>query len=139
MTMKALLLKDAPVPLVRLCAELGAERVVVSSIAEGRDRLAHGRFDLVDGRIARPAPLEWEIRHRVELFYEHLRGQEVSGLYDAVMREVERPLLSASLARANGVAATAAKDLGIDRGTLARRLRALGLGLAAAAKPKGAR
>lgn len=132
--MRALLLKGAPAPLERLCAELGAERVVVASVAEGRAQLVHGRFDLVDGRIARPAPLEWEIRHRVEAFYEHLRGQEVRGLYDAVMREVERPLLAASLARANGVAAAAAKDLGIDRGTLARRLRALGLGAVAAAK-----
>ena len=128
--MRALLLKDAPETLVRLCAQLGAERVVVASVADGRAQLAHGRFDVVDGRIARPAPLEWEIRHRVESFYEHLRGQEVRGLYDAVMREVERPLLAASLARAHGVAAAAAKDLGIDRGTLARRLRALGLGAA---------
>jgi Fis family transcriptional regulator len=132
--MRALLLADCPPPLLRLCSELGAERVFVGTLAEGRVQLAHGRFDVVDGRIARPAPLEWEIRHRVELFYEHLRGQEVRGLYAAVMREVERPLLAAALARANGVAAAAAKDLGIDRGTLARRLRALGLAAGAGAR-----
>jgi Fis family transcriptional regulator len=125
--MRALLLADAPAALRKLCDALGVERTVVQSVTEARNRLAHQRFDLVDGRVARQAPLEWEIRHRVELFYEHLRGQEVSGLYDAVMREVERPLLSAALSRAGGVAASAAKDLGIDRGTLARRLRALGL------------
>ena len=130
--MRALLLDDTPATVVEVCGALGAEQVVVSSLAEGRARLAQGRFDLVDGRIARPAPLEWEIRHRVEIFYEHLRGQEVRGLYAAVMREVERPLLAAALTRANGVAAAAAKDLGIDRGTLARRLRALGLGLGSA-------
>lgn len=125
--MRALLLPDAPAPLLRVCEALGVERVVVQTAAEARQRLARQRYELVDGRLARPAPLEWEIRNRVELFYEHLRGQEVSGLYDAVMREVERPLLSAALARARGVASAAAKDLGIDRGTLSRRLRALGL------------
>jgi Fis family transcriptional regulator len=135
--MRALLLADAPAPLLSACDAAGLLRVVVATVAEGRVLLAQGRFALVDGRIARPAPLEWEIRHRVEQFYDHLRGQEVSGLYDAVMREVERPLLTAALARARGVAANAARDLGIDRGTLARRVRALGLD--AAAKNAGAR
>jgi Fis family transcriptional regulator len=134
---RALLLPDAPAPLLRICGALGVERVVVGSLGEARARLAGERFEVVDGRIARPAPLEWEIRHRVELFYERLRGQEVRGLYDAVMREVERPLLAAALARAGGVAATAAKDLGIDRGTLSRRVRALGL--AQERKREGAR
>jgi Fis family transcriptional regulator len=129
---RALLLPDAPARVVRLCEEAGIERVVVPTLADARLRLQHERFDLVDGRVARPAPLEWEIRHRVELFYRQLQGQEVSGLYGAVMREVERPLLAAALARARGVAALAARDLGIDRGTLARRMRALGL-----ARPDG--
>ena len=40
---------------------------------------------------------------------------------------VERPLVSGALARARGVRGAAADALGIDRGTLARRLRALGL------------
>jgi Fis family transcriptional regulator len=135
---RALLLADAPAELVRACEAPGFERVFVPTVAEGRARLAQQRFDVVDGRIARPAPLEWEIRHRVELFYEHLRGQEVSGLYDAVMQEVERPLLTAALNRARGVAASAAKDLGIDRGTLARRMQALGL-RGGGAKREGAR
>ena len=126
--MRALLLADSPAPLLRACDLAGADCVLVPSVAEGRRKLAVERFDLVDGRIARPAPLEWEIRNRVELFYEQLQGHSVSGLYDAVMREVEKPLLSAAIARARGVRSDAARDLGIDRGTLARRIRALGLG-----------
>jgi Fis family transcriptional regulator len=126
--MRALLLADSSAQLTRACDLAGAERVLVPSLAEGRRRLALERFEIVDGRIARPAPLEWEIRNRVELFYEQLRGHSVSGLYDAVMREVEKPLLAAALSRARGVRSDAARDLGIDRGTLARRIRALGLG-----------
>ena len=125
--MRALLLETGSTAQGDACRAVGFEVVHARSAAEARALMTRERFDLVDGRIARTMPLDWEIRHRVELFYEHLRGQEVSGLYDAVMREVERPLLSAALSRAGGVAASAAKDLGIDRGTLARRLRALGL------------
>lgn len=126
--MRALLLADSPAPLRRACDVAGAECVLAGSVAEGRRKLALERFDVVDGRIARPAPLEWEIRNRVELFYEQLQGHSVSGLYDAVMREVEKPLLAAALSRARGVRSDAARDLGIDRGTLARRIRALGIG-----------
>jgi Fis family transcriptional regulator len=126
--MRALLLADSPAPLRRACDVAGAECVFAPSVAEGRRKLALERFDVVDGRIARPAPLEWEIRNRVELFYEQLQGHSVSGLYDAVMREVEKPLLAAALSRAHGVRSDAARDLGIDRGTLARRIRALGIG-----------
>jgi Fis family transcriptional regulator len=125
--MRALLLADSPAALQRACDLAGAERVLVPSVTEGRRRLALERFEVVDGRIARPAPLESEIRNRLELFYDQLQGHAVRGLYDAVMREVEKPLLAAALARAGGVRSDAARDLGIDRGTLARRIRALGL------------
>jgi Fis family transcriptional regulator len=124
-TRRALLLRDAPGPLARACAEAGVEIAWVESVGEGRALLARERFAIVDGRVAQPQPLDWEIRQRIELFYEQLRGHSATGLYQAVLREVERPLISAALARAGGVRADAARVLGIDRGTLARRLRAL--------------
>jgi Fis family transcriptional regulator, factor for inversion stimulation protein len=122
----ALLLPDAP-ELERACATAGLEIVRVGTAAEGHRLLARERFALVDGRIAAPRPLDEELRDRIEAFYTRLGAERAGGLYDAVMREVERPLVAGALARANGVRATAAAALGIDRGTLARRLRALGL------------
>ena len=127
MTLKALLLADAPPGLERAFADAGAQVVRAQTAADARAALARDRFDLVDGRLARPMPLEWEIRGRVERFYEQLQGHSASGLYQAVLREVERPLIAAALARAHGVRADAARVLGIDRGTLARRMRALRL------------
>ena len=126
---RALLLEDAPAALVRACEEARLDIVTVSSVPAGRVLLAHagGRFAFVDGRIATPRPLDEEIRHRLDAFFERLRDHRAAGLYAAVMREVERPLIAGALARARGVRATAAETLGIDRGTLARRMRALGM------------
>jgi len=124
---RALLLADAPEALLRACADAGATVVRARSVGEGRALVARERFDLVDGRLARPMPLEWEIRERIERFYEQLQGHSATGLYQAVLHEVERPLIAAALARAKGVRADAARVLGIDRGTLARRIRALRL------------
>lgn len=124
---KALLLDDAPPDLVRLCVEGGLALVRAASVVEGRARLARERFVVVDGRIARPRPLEEEIQHRLDAYFDQLHGHPAAGLYHAVMRAVERPLVSGALARARGVRGAAADALGIDRGTLARRLRALGL------------
>ncbi|HZY03078.1 MAG TPA: helix-turn-helix domain-containing protein [Anaeromyxobacteraceae bacterium] len=127
--MRALLLAEAPSPLLRACQASGCEVTRVRTVAEGRAVLSRSRarFDLVDGRIAHPPPLDEEIQERLDLFFERLGGHPSGGLYQAVMREVERPLVSGALARARGVRSAAARALGIDRGTLARRLKALGL------------
>jgi Fis family transcriptional regulator len=125
---RALLLPDAPAALVQACAAAGLRVELARSPAEGRRRLdADGAFALVDGRIAAPRPLDEEIAARLSAFYERLDGHAVAGLYDAVMREVERPLITGALSRNAGVRSAAAAALGIDRGTLSRRMRALGL------------
>jgi Fis family transcriptional regulator len=126
---RALLVEDAPAAVVRALSEAGLLVVAVPSAESGRALLARGagRFAIVDGRIATPRPLDEEIRARLDAFFERLRKHDASGLYAAVMREVERPLIAGALARAGGVRAAAAEALGIDRGTLARRMRALGM------------
>ena len=125
---RALLLPDSPADVVRACEAAGLGIVRVSTVAAGRVLLTRGgAFAFVDGRIASPRRLEEEIQHRLDAFYDRLRDHPATGLYDAVMREVERPLITGALARAKGIRATAAASLGIDRGTLARRIRALGI------------
>ncbi len=124
---RALILDDAAAELVRACQESGFELVRVKTVSEGRALLARHDFTLVDGRISRPRPLDEEIQHRLDLFFERLQDHSALRLYETVMRQVEKPLLSKAFGRARGVYASAAKELGIDRGTLARRLRALGI------------
>jgi Fis family transcriptional regulator len=125
--MHALLLSDAPSQVVRACRASGFSVARVKTVRDGRTLLARREYALVDGRIAKPRPLEEEMRQRLELFFEALKGHSAAHLYEAVLREVERPLVAMALQRANGVRSTAAQELGIDRGTLARRVRALGL------------
>jgi Fis family transcriptional regulator, factor for inversion stimulation protein len=124
---KALLLPDSAPELAEACLRGGLEIALARDLTEGRALAAAGGFALVDARLARPRPLEEEIRHRLETFFARLADHRPGDLYDAVMREVERPLIAGALARARGVRAVAALALGIDRGTLARRIRALGL------------
>lgn len=49
------------------------------------------------------------------------------GLYDRVLHEVERPLLLLSLRACNGNQIKAAAMLGINRNTLRKKLRELGI------------
>ena len=124
---RALVLPDTAPEVVIAFEGAGLEIVRVATVAAGRVLLARGPWAFVDGRIASPRPLDEEISHRLDVFFERLREHGAAGLYAAVMREVEKPLIAGALARANGVRAAAADVLGIDRGTLARRLRALGM------------
>ena len=60
-------------------------------------------------------------------YFEHLDGEVPSGLYDFVMREVELPLLRATMEYANQNQSIAARMLGVNRGTLRKKLQLYGL------------
>ena len=61
-----------------------------------------------------------EALHR---YFEHLDGGTVSDLYAMVMTEVEVPLLSAVMAYTEGNQTRAADMLGMNRGTLRKKLK----------------
>ena len=56
-------------------------------------------------------------------YFEALDGHECRDLFSLVMREVEKPLLVMVLARSGGSRAKAAQMLGINRGTLRKKLQ----------------
>lgn len=60
-------------------------------------------------------------------YFASLNGHRPARLYDLVMREVELPLFRAALEYSDGNQSRAAVILGINRGTLRKKLRALGL------------
>jgi len=66
-------------------------------------------------------------RHLAAHFAEYGERLPPSGLYDRVIREVERPLVAISLAAARGNQIRAAQLLGLNRNTLRKKIRELGI------------
>ena len=64
-------------------------------------------------------------RHIAKYFAAHAGGLPPRGLYERVIREVERPLLSISLEATNGNQIKAADLLGVNRNTLRKKIREL--------------
>jgi Fis family transcriptional regulator len=57
-------------------------------------------------------------------YFANLNGHKPAGLYELVIGEVERPLLTVVLNYTNGNQSEAAEILGINRGTLRKKLKA---------------
>jgi Fis family transcriptional regulator, factor for inversion stimulation protein len=82
--------------------------------------------------IARPSsraiPLRTMTTEALDAYFATLNGHKPNQLYDLVMREVEEPLFRAVLDYAEGNQSRAADILGINRGTLRKKLKEYGLG-----------
>ncbi len=63
----------------------------------------------------------------LEQYFESLNGDRPGDLYDLVMGEVERPLFKAVMDYTHGNQSQAAGILGINRGTLRKKLRTYSL------------
>jgi Fis family transcriptional regulator len=68
-------------------------------------------------------PLHKHTEDALNLYFESLNGDRPGDLYDLVIGEVERPLLRAVLDYTDGNQSQAAGILGINRGTLRKKLR----------------
>jgi two-component system nitrogen regulation response regulator GlnG len=66
-------------------------------------------------------------RHLRDYFAAHESGLPSAGLYDRVLQEIERPLLSIALDECQGNQLRAAALLGLNRNTLRKKIRDLGL------------
>ncbi|MCM5703341.1 DNA-binding transcriptional regulator Fis [Larsenimonas salina] len=73
------------------------------------------------------APTSQTLREAVETsmarYFEHLDGGNVTDLYAMVMAEVEAPLLQAVMVHTQGNQTVASQVLGLNRGTLRKKLK----------------
>ncbi len=77
-----------------------------------------------------PATLSGTIeRHLREYFDGHNGALPPRGLYDRVLRELERPLISLTLVATRGNQVKAAEVLGLNRNTLRKKIRELDIGV----------
>lgn len=66
-------------------------------------------------------------RHLRDYFAAHENELPTAGLYDRVLQEIERPLLAITLDECRGNQLRAAALLGLNRNTLRKKIRTLGL------------
>lgn len=76
---------------------------------------------------ARPIPLRSQAEEALSAYFGTLNGHRPGHLYELVMREVELPLFKSVMDYADGNQSRAATILGINRGTLRKKLREYGL------------
>ena len=68
-------------------------------------------------------PLRNVTEEALDHYFANLNGQHPNELYELVMGEVEAPLFKAVMKYTGGNQSRAAKVLGINRGTLRKKLR----------------
>ncbi|MBM3487912.1 MAG: nitrogen regulation protein NR(I) [Alphaproteobacteria bacterium] len=108
--------------LIRRLAALYPDEVIGAEVIEA---------DLTDVSPVEPAAPHAEglgpavERHLSQFFAAHKGGLPAAGLYDRVLREIERPLISLALNATRGNQLRAAELLGINRNTLRKKIRDL--------------
>jgi len=92
------------------------------------DSVSHLAGTLADPTaITPPQPLREAVETAMRRYFEHLDGSQASDLYAMVMAEVEAPLLACVLEHTDGNQTRAADVLGLNRGTLRKKLKQYGL------------
>lgn len=63
------------------------------------------------------------VKHSIRRYLYDLEGADPHGMYDMVLRQVEQPLLETVMEHTRGNQSRAAEYLGLNRGTLRKKLR----------------
>lgn len=82
--------------------------------------------DAMGSIVARPS-LRDSVELAVNNYFQHLEGQEVTDVYEMVLSEVETPLLEVVMKYTRHNQTKAAQVLGLNRGTLRKKLKQYGL------------
>ena len=107
----------------RLCALYSEESIDVGAI---ETELAETRQPAPQSQTAADEGLSAVVeRHLRDYFAAHADGLPASGVYDRIVREIERPLIALSLEATKGNQLRAAELLGLNRNTLRKKIKEL--------------
>jgi Fis family transcriptional regulator, factor for inversion stimulation protein len=71
----------------------------------------------------RRGPVAVCVKQTMERYFSDLNGEKVTGVYDMVLHEMEKPLLEIVMRHTKGNQVRAADILGINRNTLRKKLK----------------
>jgi Fis family transcriptional regulator len=69
------------------------------------------------------APIQDSVRRSVNRYFKDLNGHQPQELYKMVLQEIEPPLLEVVMDRSGGNQTLASEMLGLNRGTLRKKLK----------------
>ncbi|MDA1132303.1 MAG: nitrogen regulation protein NR(I) [Proteobacteria bacterium] len=111
--------------LVRRLVALHSEEVITAAIV--RADLILSAASPAEGGASEDSLGAAVERHLARYFTAHEDGLPPDGLYERILAEVERPVLGMTLAATRGNQIRAAKVLGMNRNTLRKKIRELGV------------
>ncbi len=77
--------------------------------------------------MTKPLTIDEAVTRSLEKYFRDLDGTPPNGVYDMVLRAVERPMLEVVMRQAAGNQLRASEMLGINRNTLRKKLQLHGL------------
>jgi two-component system nitrogen regulation response regulator GlnG len=111
--------------LVRRLAALYSQEVIGVDVIEAELAAAPAEAPVATEAIASEGLGSAVERHINDYFVAHKGAMPAAGLYDRILREIERPLIVATLVATRGNQIKAAHVLGLNRNTLRKKIREL--------------
>jgi Fis family transcriptional regulator, factor for inversion stimulation protein len=82
------------------------------------------------------ASLRDTVEHSVKHYLDEMRGADIQQMYDMVLSEIEEPLLQVVMGHVKQNQSSAARMLGLSRGTLRKKLERYGMLISGSTKSK---
>lgn len=100
--------------------QAAAQRTAVTASSEAQAN------DVADNGV-NSSNIKEAVSNAMKNYFEHLDGQEAFDIYEMVLAEVEEPLLQAVMQNTRKNQTKAATMLGLNRGTLRKKLKQYGM------------